>query len=66
MSYALLGVLLGAVSVAVPLIGGVLFFAGPTLGAVYAVMTSPVEAFTEPGRAQLHPASGSPLWSFTF
>ena len=65
-AYSLLGALVGVVTLLVPPVGVFLYLAGPTLGALYAVMTSPAEAFGLPGKAALGSAAPGPLLSFRF
>jgi hypothetical protein len=64
LGYACAGLLLGILSVAVPVVGAITFLAGPTIGAVYAVATSPVDAAGEP--VSLRSSAAGPLLSFTF
>ncbi|MBM4379052.1 MAG: hypothetical protein FJ086_07060 [Deltaproteobacteria bacterium] len=59
------GLLLGLLSAIIPGVGIVTLLAGPTVGVVCAVATSPAESFAGPARS-LAPAGPGPLLTFRF
>jgi hypothetical protein len=64
LGYAFIGLLVGVVSAVVPVVGIFTFLAGPTIGAVYAVASSPANAAGEP--VSLRSSATGPLLSFSF
>jgi len=63
--HAVVGLAIGLASTVIPGLGILTCLVGPTVGAVYAVATSPADAFAPPVRAS-GPSAPGPLLSFSF